>query len=189
MDLPEKSTPSPAKEDAPTRSPAQHSTRAEASEQVALPPGTHSPARIREQQHRDVPTAYTVFYGPDNYSAIRDMPMEPDSHTKGLAAVEEATAQSANSAHADWRPFYPPEEEAIRNQISTQSTTSSPASTVGAQTESIHRDIPPASSISRADDRTHDRSQPPSSLAKMKEEAPLAKRNFDTPFRSREKET
>jgi predicted component of type VI protein secretion system len=104
------------------------------------------------------------------------MPMEPDSHTKGLAAVEEATVQSANSAHTDWRPFYPPEEEAIRNQISTQSTKSSPASasTVGVQTESIHRDIPPASSISRADDRTHDRSQSPSSLANMKEEAPLA---------------
>jgi hypothetical protein len=169
MDPPEKSTPSPAKENAPTRSPAQHSTRAEASEQVALPPGTHSPARIREQQHRDAPTAYTVFYGPENYSAIRDMPMEPDSHTEGLGS----------------------EEEAIRNRISTQSATFSPASpsTVGAQTKSTHRDIPSASTISPADEGTRDRSQSPSSSAKMKEEAPLAERDFDTPSRSRAKET
>jgi hypothetical protein len=169
MDLPEKSTPSPTKENAPTRSPAQHSTRAEASEQVALPPGTHSPARIREQQYRDAPTAYTIFYGPENYSAIRDMPMEPDSHTKGLGAGGGA----------------------IRNQISTQNATSAPASasTVGAHTESTHRDIPSASAISPADDHTRDRSQSPSSSAKMKEEAPLAERDFDTPSRSRAKET
>lgn len=169
MDLPEKSSPSPGKENAPTRSPAQRSTQVEASEQVALPPGTHSPARIREQQHRDAPTAYTIFYGPDNYSAIRDMPMESDSHTKGLGAGEGA----------------------IRDQISTENATSSPASasTVGAQTESTHRDIPSASAISPADDRTHDRSQSPSSWAKMKEEAPLAERGFDTPLRSRAKET
>jgi len=95
--------------------------------------------------------------------------MEPDSHTKGLGE----------------------EEAAIRNRISTTSAMFSPASasTVGAQTESAHRDIPSASAISPADDHTRDRSQSPSSSAKMKEEAPLAERDFDTPSRSRAKET
>jgi hypothetical protein len=140
MDLSEKSKQSLAKESVSTRSQPQQSTQAEFSEQVTLPPpiGTHSPARAaREKQSRDIPTTFTIFYGPENYSAVRDMPIERNSHTEGRGDQEGIASQTENSTRDNSMSLNQPAKEAIHIQTPTQSLTSSPAptSTSGAQTE------------------------------------------------------
>ncbi|KAE9373564.1 hypothetical protein N431DRAFT_465845 [Stipitochalara longipes BDJ] len=85
MASPANSKASPPMDKPVSRAPAQSEAPSEASQQhISLPSlrSTHSPGRVREQQHREIPTASSVFFGPENYSAVRDMPYESGSEDK-----------------------------------------------------------------------------------------------------------